>query len=334
MSDPSILKLPELIRHFFCQRLCAERHLSSATVASYRDSFCLLLDFAAKQTERQHSQLQLEDLGAPLVLKFLDHLETQRGNTVRTRNARLAAIQTFMRYVAQQEPTALVLSTRVLAIPNKRFDRPLLGYLSHSEMQSLLDAPDRNTWTGWRDAMLWELLYQTGGRVSEIVALNRQDVQFGEVNLVQLHGKGRKQRPVVLHQGTATRLKQWLEELATDPLTPLFTNHGGKRLSRFGVIQRLRVSVQKALSTCPSLQGRKISPHTFRHTTAMHMLQSGVDFASIALWLGHESMNTTHQYVEADLEMKKKTLAKLEAPKGKASHYKASQDTLEFLRSL
>jgi integrase/recombinase XerD len=334
MSDPSILKLPELIRHFFCKRLCAERHLSPATVASYRDSFCLLLGFAAKETERQHSQLQLEDLGAPLVLKFLDHLETQRGNTVRTRNVRLAAIHSFMRYVAQQEPTALALSTRVLAIPSKRFDRPLLGYLSHPEMQSLLEAPDRNTWTGRRDAMLWELLYQTGGRVSEIVALNRQNLQFGEVNLVQLHGKGRKQRSVVLHRATTVRLKQWLEELATDPFTPLFTNHSGKRLSRFGVIQRLRVTVQKAQSTTPSLSGRKISPHTFRHTTAMHLLESGVDFAAIALWLGHESMNTTHQYVEADLKMKKKTLANLDVPKGKTSRYKASEDTLEFLRSL
>jgi site-specific recombinase XerD len=265
MSDPSILKLPELIRQFFCQRLCAERHLSSATVASYRDSFCLLLEFVAQDTGQPHSKLQLEDLAAPLILKFLDHLETQRGNTVRTRNARLAAIHTFMRYVAQQEPTALALSTRVLAIPSKRFDRPLLGYLSDPEMQSLLDAPDWSTWTGRRDALLWELLYRTGGRVSEIVALNRQDVQFGEVNLVQLHGKGRKQRAVVLHQRTAARLKQWLEERAPDPLTPLFTNHNGKRLSRFGVIQRLRVSVQKAQSTSPSLKGRKISPHTFRH---------------------------------------------------------------------
>jgi integrase/recombinase XerD len=334
MSDPSILKLPQLIRHFFCKRLCAERHLSSATVASYRDTFCLLLDFAAKETGHQHSQLQLEDLEAPLVLKFLDHLETQRGNTVRTRNVRLAAIHTFMRYVAQQEPTALALSTRVLAIPSKRFDRPLLGYLSDPEMQSLLDAPDRNTRTGRRDAMLWELLYQTGGRVSEIVGLNRQDVQFGEVNLVQLHGKGRKQRPVVLDPATTARLKQWLEELAADPLTPLFTNHSGKRLSRFGVIQRLRVTVQKAQSTSPSLQGRKISPHTLRHSTAMHMLKNGVDFISIALWLGHESTNTTHQYVEADLEMKKKTLDKLKAPKGKTRCYKPTDDTLEFLRSL
>ena len=334
MSDSSILKLPQLIRQFFCKRLCAERHLSSATVASYRDCFCLLLNFAAKAAGRHHSELQLEDLGVPLILKFLDYVETDRGNTVRTRNLRLAAIHTFMRYVAQQEPTAVDLSRRVLAIPSKRFDRPLLGYLSQPEMQSLLDAPDRNTWTGRRDAMLWELLYQTGGRVSEIVALNRQDVHFGDVDLVQLQGKGRKQRSVVLRQATAAGLKHWFKELAIDPLTPLFTNHSGQRLSRFGVVQRLRVTVQKAQSTSVSLKGRKISPHTLRHTTAMHMLQSGVDFASIALWLGHESMNTTHQYVEADLEMKQKTLAKLKAPKGKSRRYKASDDTLAFLRSL
>jgi integrase/recombinase XerD len=334
MPENSFWKLPELIRHFFSQRLCAERHLSPATVASYRDTFCLLLEFAARSTGRPHAQLQLQDLSAPLVVGFLDYLESQRVNTVRTRNVRLAAIHAFMRYVSQQEPTALALSTRVLAIPTKRFDRPLLGYLSQTEMQSLLNAPDRSTWTGRRDALLWELLYQTGARVSEIVALNRQDIQWGEINLVQLQGKGRKQRRVVLHHTTANRLKQWLGELASEPLTPLFANHSGERLSRFGVIQRLRVSVRKAQASCPSLQSRKISPHTLRHTTAMHLLQRGVDFAAIALWLGHESMNTTHQYVEADLEMKKKTLAKLDPPKSSARRYKASEDTLTFLRSL
>jgi site-specific recombinase XerD len=334
MPENSPWKLPELIRHFFSQRLCAERHLSSATVASYRDTFCLLLEFAAKSTGRPHAQLQLEDLSAPLILKFLDHLESQRANTIRTRNVRLAAIHSFMRYVSQQEPTALALSTRVLAIPTKRFDRPLLGYLSQTEMQSLLGAPDQSTWTGRRDALLWELLYQTGARVSEIVALNRQDILLGEINLVQLQGKGRKQRRLVLHQATANRLKQWLGQLMPEPLTPLFTNHSGQRLSRFGAVQRLQVSVRKAQARCPSLQGRKISPHTLRHTTAMHLLQVGVDFAAIALCLGHESMNTTHQYVEADLEMKKKTLAKLGFPQASARCYKASEDTLAFLRSL
>lgn len=334
MPEDSPWTLPELLRHFFSQRLRAQRHLSAATVASYRDTFCLLLEFAARSTGRPHTQLQLQDLNASLVVQFLDHLESDRANCVRTRNARLAAIHAFMRYVSEQEPTALALSTRVLAIPTKRFDRPLLGYLSQSEMQSLLDAPDPSTWTGRRDALLWELLYQTGARVSELMALNRQDIQLGELNLVQLQGKGRKQRGVLLHPATAKRLKQWLAQLAPEPLTPLFANQSGRRLSRFGVIQRLRVSLRKAQASCPSLRDRKISPHTLRHTTAMHMLQRGVDFASIALWLGHESMNTTHQYVEADLEMKKKTLAKLDPPKGSARPYKASEDTLTLLRSL
>jgi len=334
MTNPSPLTLPQLIHDFFCERLCSQRRLSAATVASYRDTFCLLLDFAVQQTGRQPAQLQLEDLAAPLILKFLDHLETQRHNTVRTRNARLAAIHAFMRYVAQQEPTALALSSRVLAIPHKRFDRPLLGFLSDQEIQAILQAPNPNTWNGRRDQMLLELLYQTGGRVSEIVALNREDVHLESVHSVQLRGKGRKERQVLLHKATATRLKTWLAQRPADPLTPIFANYCGGRLSRFGVIQRLRLAVRKALATCPSLAGRSISPHTFRHSTAMHLLQKGVDFAAIALWLGHESMATTHQYVEADLNLKKKTLANLETSQSGRSQYKASDATMAFLRSL
>jgi len=334
MSKASALTLPQLIHDFFCQRLCAQRHLSPATVASYRDTFCLLLDFASQQSGRTHSQLQLDDLAAPLVLKFLDHLETQRHNSARTRNARLAAIHAFMRYVAQQEPTALALSSRVLAIPNKRFERPLLGYLSVEQAQAILQAPNQGTWNGRRDSLLLGLLYQTGARVSEIVALNRQDVHLETVSFVQLQGKGRKQRQVLLHKATAARLKDWLAQLPAEPLTPIFTNYCGQRLSRFGVIQRLRLAVAKALPACPSLRGRRISPHTFRHTTAMHLLQKGVDLAAIALWLGHESMATTHQYVEADLNMKKKTLAKLQTPKSPWSRYKPPGQTMAFLRSL
>jgi site-specific recombinase XerD len=334
MPNPSALTLAQLIHDFFCQRLCSQRRLSPATVASYRDTFCLLLDFAARRTGHPHPQLQLEDLAAPLILQFLDHLEVQRRNTVRTRNARLAAIHAFMRYVAQQEPTALALSSRVLAIPYKRFDRPLLGYLSVQETQALLQAPDRSTWSGQRDGVLLELLYQTGARVSEIVALNRQDVHLEATSFLQLQGKGRKQRQVLLTKASAARLKDWLAQLLAEPLTPLFANYCGHRLSRFGVVQRLRLTVQKALPACPSLKGRKISPHTLRHTTAMHLLQNGVDFAAIALWLGHESMATTHQYVEADLDLKKKTLAKLAPPNCKRSRYKPSDQTMAFLRSL
>jgi len=334
MSKASVLTLPQLIHDFFCQRLCSQRHLSPATVASYRDTFCLLLDFAVQQTGHPHPQLQLDDLAAPLILKFLEHLETQRHNCARTRNARLAAIHAFMRYVAQQEPTALALSSRVLAIPNKRFDRPLLGFLSVEETQAILQAPDQDSWNGRRDALLLELLYQTGARVSEIVALNRQDVHLEALSFLQLQGKGRKQRQVLLRKTTAARLKDWLAQLSAQPLTPLFANYCGQRLSRFGVIHRLRLAVAKALSACPSLRDRRISPHTFRHTTAMHLLQKGVDLAAIAMWLGHETMATTHQYVEADLNSKKKTLAKLEAPKAFRSRYKLSEQTMAFLHSL
>jgi integrase/recombinase XerD len=281
MSNSTPKLLPQLIHDFFCERLCSQRRLSPATIASYRDTFCLLLPFAGNQTGREPTQLRLDDLAAPLILQFLDHLETQRRNTVRTRNARLAAIHAFMRYVAQQEPTALALCSQVLAIPSKRFDRPLLGYFSSQETQAILQAPDPYTWNGERDRLLFNLLYQTGARVSEILALNRQDVHLEAVSFVQLHGKGRKQRQVLLHKRTLPLLKDWLAQLPLEPLTPLFSNHCAQRLSRFGAIKRLRLAVRKAAQTCPSLEGRTVSPHTFRHYADLRTMPTGTKARSL-----------------------------------------------------
>ncbi|MGO9203978.1 MAG: tyrosine-type recombinase/integrase [Limisphaerales bacterium] len=334
MTKPTANPLPALVQNFFTQHLMAERQLSSCTVASYRDTFRLLLGYFQAQTHRSASQQRLEDWDAPHILGFLEHLEKQRHCCARSRNARLAAIHCFMRFVSQQEPKHLALAVRVLAIPNKRQSRPLLGYLTAEQVQAILQAPAPDTFSGRRDRLLFQLLYNTGARVSEIVALNRQDLLPNTCQTVTLHGKGRKERTVPLWPRTARQMRQWLDPLTPEPSTPVFTNRSGGRLSRFGIEKRLAEAAQKASLVCPSLQGRRVSPHVLRHTTAMHLLQAGVDITAIALWLGHESPLTTHQYIEADLEMKKKTLDRLKQPKALSVMFKPRDALLAFLECL
>jgi integrase/recombinase XerD len=326
--------LPRLIQAFFCERLQAQRQMSPCTVAGYRDTFRLLLKFVQRKIKRAPDKQRLQDLDAPLILRFLDHLEKERHNSPRTRNARLAAIRSFMHYVAHQEPTALAVAARVLAIPSKRYDRPLLDYLSRQDMSTILDTPASSTWSGQRDRVLLRLLYNTGARVSEITALSRADVRLGPPCLVQLHGKGRKQRAVPVWKSTAKELKLWLKQVSDEPDAPLFANRFGQRLSRSGIEKRLRLTVQAATPQCESLRSRTISPHTFRHTTAMHLLQNGVDITVIALWLGHESPATTHHYIELDLAMKQQALQKLAAPKMKARRFEPTDQLLTFLETL
>ena len=294
----------------------------------------LLLAYVQKQTRRQPAQQRLEDWNAPRILGFLDYLEKQRLCCARSRNARLAAIHCFMRYASQREPGCLTLANQVLAIPNKRQSRPLLGYLTSTEVQAVLQAPAPDTFSGRRDRLLFQLLYNTGARASEIVALNRQDLLAGSCQTVTLHGKGRKQRTVPLWSKTSRQLRRWLAQLPTEPSTPVFANRFGARLSRFGLEKQLAQAVRKAALVCPSLRGRRVSPHVLRHTTAMHLLQAGVDITAIALWLGHESPVTTHQYIEADLELKKKTLNRLQQPKGKPITFKPKDSLLAFLEGL
>lgn len=325
--------LPALVQHFFTQYLVAQRRLSPCTVASYRDTFRLLLSYVQGQTYRNASEQRLEDWDAPRILGFLDHLEKQRHCCAHSRNARLAAIHCFMRFVSQQEPKHLALAGRVLAIPNKRQSRPLLGYLTAEQVQAILEAPTPTTFSGRRDRLLFQLLYNTGARVSEIVALNRQDL-LNLCTTVMLHGKGRKERIVPLWPKTARQMRQWLQLLPPEPSTPVFANRLGGRLSRFGIQKQLAEAARKASLVCPSLRGRRVSPHVFRHTTAIHLLQAGVDITAIALWLGHESPITTHQYIEADLEMKKKTLHRLKQPKGKPTAFKPRDALLAFLETL
>jgi len=330
VSDP----LPGLIQAFFCERLQAQRQMSPCTVAAYRDTFRLLLKFVQQATHRAPDRQRLQDLDSPLILRFLDHLEKERRNRPRTRNARLAAIRSFMHYVAYQEPAAIAMTSRVLAIPTKRYDRPLLDYLSHQEMCAILDAPASSTWSGQRDRVLLRLLYNTGARVSEIVALSRADIRLGPPCLVQLHGKGRKQRAVPVWKSTAKDIKLWLKKVPDEPDAPLFANRFGGRLSRSGIEKRLHLTVQAPIPQCNSLRSRTISPHTFRHTTAMHLLQNGVDITVIALWLGHEGPATTHHYIELDLAMKQRALQKLDVPKTKSCRFQPTDRLLAFLEGL
>jgi site-specific recombinase XerD len=327
-------RLPELLQRFFCQRLQSQRAVSPHTLASYRDTFRLLLKFLERKSGRAPSQQRLRDWSSSLLCQFLDFLERERGCKARTRNARLAAIRSFMRYVAQEQPDALALTQSILAIPMKRFDRPLLGHLSRPELKALLAAPDLTTPSGRRDHLLLSLLYNTGARLSEIRDLQRQHVREQPSHLIEITGKGRKQRALPLWKSVAKELKSHLATLPAEPTSFVFTNRFGQHLSRSGAEKRVRLAVGRALLACPALRGRQISPHTLRHTTAMHLLQSNVDITVIALLLGHATPATTHQYVELDLQMKEQSLNKLQAPTSANRRFKPSDRLLEFLESL
>jgi len=331
---PPEFAFPALLQDFFRRRLVAERGASARTVASYRDAFELLLRFTDKRIGRPPSSLALADLDAPTVLAFLDHLEERRGNCPRTRNLRLTAIRSFMRYACVREPSCLPIAQRVLAIPTKRFDRPALVFLSREETQALLDAPDRTTFSGRRDAVLLATLYNTGARVSEITGLRVADVLLDREMALHLRGKGRKERVVPLWKSTAAQLRAWIASINRGPDAPVFPSRAGRRLSRSGVENRLKVAVATASKRCPSLASRAISPHTLRHTTAMHLLQSGVDITVIAMWLGHANPATTHLYVEADLAMKEAALRRVDDPSPRPLRFRADDRLLAFLQAL
>jgi integrase/recombinase XerD len=325
---------PQLVQDFFLRRLVAQRGASARTVESYRDAFELLFGFLEQRIGKPPSALGLADLDAPLVLDFLDHLETGRGNTTRTRNARLAAIHSFMRYAALRDPASLPVTARVLAIPAKRFDRPMLGYLSREQIAAILAAPDRGTWSGHRDQALLATAYNTGARVSELTALRARDVLLDRDTAVHLHGKGRKQRVIPLWKNTATELRGWLSRINPAPDAPVFPNRAGAPLTRSGVRDRLDRAVTIAEQRCPSLRGQRITPHTLRHSTAMHLLQSGTDLAVIALWLGHSSPAVTHQYLEADLATKEAALQRLADPSPTPTRFRPTDQLLAFLQDL
>jgi integrase/recombinase XerD len=324
-----------IIQDFFVQYLSRQKGASPQTVAAYRDAFRLLLRFLHQLTGTVPSALRLTNLDAPAVLSFLDHLEQDRKNAPRSRNVRLAAIRSFFRYVAMREPDCLGLATSVLAIPSKRVEKRLVGYLTREEMDALLAAPDRSEWIGRRDYTLLLTLYNSGARVSEIATLRRSQISFDTTSAIHLRGKGRKERAVPLWSKTVRALQMWFRELGEDQHGLAFPNARGGDLTRHGVAYIIGEAVQRALPRCPSLAKKRVSPHVIRHTTAMHLLQGGVELAVIALWLGHETVETTHGYVEADLATKERALRKL-TPIGSASggRFKADDALIAFLAGL
>lgn len=322
------------LQEFFARYLIQQKRLSPQTILSYRDTFRLWLNFLRDTTGIEPSALGIGDLDAPAILRFLNHLEQQRGNSVRSRNIRLAAIRSFFRWVALRDPESLGIATRVLAIPVKREDKKLIGYLTREEIQALLNAPDRSRWVGRRDHALLLTLYNSGARVSEITTLKRHQICFGASTFLQLIGKGRKERTVPLWSETRQVLKAWFNEQGDQADRIVFPNARGQPLSRDGVDYRLKQAIQQASSVCPSLTAKHITPHVIRHSTALHLLQSGVDIATIALWLGHESIETTHVYLETDLALKEKALAKLDPVQTDWVQFKPDDPLLEFLTGL
>lgn len=320
-----------LTQQFFGS-LRTQRNLTPDTLSSYRDGFRLLLHFLASRERVTIDQLTLDALTPEAVLAFLQYLEEGRRNKVRTRNARLATVHTFARFaVAQKAPDFLVAGQRILAIPCKRTVKPVLGFMTRPEVDAVLAATDQSTQVGRRDHLLFTLLYNTGGRISEILRL-----QPGEVRnrTVRLHGKGRKERDVPIWPATQREIQNWCRANNIGPTQYLFANRHGTPITRKGASLRLKAAVEVASVTCPSLRGRKITLHTFRHSTAMHLLQAGVALPIIALWLGHEQPVTTHGYVEADLKMKQRCLDTLERLPAARRQSAARSHLMAFLEAL
>ncbi|MDD7973680.1 tyrosine-type recombinase/integrase [Roseinatronobacter alkalisoli] len=336
MRDPAMrTSFPRLLQQFFVEYLGQQKAVSRHTVAAYRDTFQLLLRFAQRELGKNPTNLVLEDLSAALILDFLDHLEKERGNSVRSRNARLAAIRAFLKYAAHKDFSAMASIEQVLAVPAKRYDKPVLGFLTKPEIDAIVMAPDTATWVGQRDRAMLLLMYNTGARVSEVAGLKLGDIVLGPTSVAHLSGKGRKRRSIPLWQQTAATLRQWIRRLDDpDSSSALFPSTFGKPMTRSSIARRLAVAVTNAGRVEPKLINRVVSPHIIRHTTAMHLLHSGVDISVIALWLGHESPATTYVYLSADMKMKEEALLRLQPSVIDARRYKAPDDLLAFLKGL
>lgn len=328
--------LPPLLEAYFTERLARQRDASPHTIASYRDSFRLLLTFLHQRTGKAPSKLQLEDLDTASITAFLSYLQNERGNGVRTRNARLTAIHSFFHYAALKAPECSEQIARVLSIPEKRYESTLISYLTEPEIDALLAAPDRSTPTGRRDYALLLLAVQTGLRASELTSLRCQDLNLAAGAWVRCNGKGRKERCTPLTRATVQVLRVWLRELGGDPASPLFPSRTGGHLTRSAIWRLVAKHTTTAQARCPSLAGKNITPHVLRHTAAMRLLRAPtpVDTATIALWLGHETLDSTNKYLHADMELKRRALDRTTPTNAKPGRYRPPDRLLAFLESL
>lgn len=326
--------LAPILEAFFTERLQQQRRASAHTIAAYRDTFRLLLGFAEKHLGKAPSALLLAEVDASFVTTFLGHLEKERGNSTRTRNARLAAVRSFFRFAASREPAHAALIQQVLAIPQKRFDRDLVTFLSRAEVEALLAAPERSTWLGRRDRALLLVAVRTGLRVSELTGLRVEDCVFGTGAHIRCLGKGRKERCTPLDCETVAVLRAWLKETGATGSDVVFPTRRRTRLSTDAVGRLLTKHLDVATRACPTLARKHVTPHTLRHTTAVHLLEAGVDRGVIALWLGHESVETTQMYLEADLAMKERALARTAPLHVGRQRFRPKDSLLAFLESL
>ncbi len=326
--------LAPLLEAFFIDRLLRQQQASPNTIESYRDTFRLLLTFANKLLKKAPSALLLSDIDAPFVSSFLDYLENKRKNSPRTRNNRLAAIHSLFRFIAFEEPAHSALIQRVLAIPHKRFDRNLVCFLTRTELDALLKAPDRKSWIGARDHALLLTMSQTGLRVSELINLKCEDIVLESIAFVRCLGKGRKQRSTPLTAQTVAVLRNWLKQRGGAPDEPLFPSRRGDVLSRDAVEKLVKKHTATASEKCPTLLKKNVSPHVLRHTTAVQLLEVGTDRGVIALWLGHESVETTQIYLDADLAIKERAIAKNAPPNTTPGRFRPTDELLAFLDSL
>ena len=325
---------PALLERFFTQRLMQQQRASPHTISSYRDTFRQFLKFAEERLHKPPSRLHFEEIDAPLIVTFLDSLEKQQALSVRSRNLRLTAIHSFFRYAAFEVPAHSGQIQRVLAIPSKRFTRTLVEFLTRSEVDALLAAPDRHTWSGRRDHAFILVAVQTGLRLSEMTGLKRSDLLFGTGAHVRVVGKGRKERCTPIAKSTRSVLKAWLREPQRGDNDVLFPSAKGERLTVHGVQYLLNKHRRTASKICPSLNQKRVTVHRLRHTMAMDLLQEGVDRSVIALWLGHESVETTQHYLAATLAMKEKALAKMTPLRGRPGRYRPGDSLLAFLNNL
>ncbi|MGO9335293.1 MAG: tyrosine-type recombinase/integrase [Acidimicrobiales bacterium] len=327
-------RLAPTLEAFFTTRLALQQEASPATVASYRDTIRLLVRFASERTRRPPQELDLADLDAPLIGAFLEHLERQRNNSARTRNARLAAIRALFGFAALSHPEHGASIQRVLAIPQKRFERAVVCFLTRPEVEALLAAPDRSCWCGRRDHALLMLAVHTGLRLGELTGLRCTDVVLSRGAHVRCLGKGRKERVTPLGPDAVAALAIWLDERQGDPADPLFPSRRGGPLSSDAVQSLVARHADVAGQRCPSLGAKHVTPHVLRHTCAMLLREGGVDISTIALWLGHEQLSTVQIYLHADLAMKERALALAAPPGTPPGRYRPPDALLAFLDSL